>query len=175
MTGKLCRPLPFHSLARRGGTKRDTPVRPIAWERWNPPVGLATYSHSIINGSCKPLIRLVDASNRAGFTVRCTATSSGIPSRSFHHRSTSIENSRRFHNTQLSRSIEIYRVFARDFSGVSGVAARREVIKEASASNDISCCRIASLWQFFYRHAAAAVALHVSAHPSSAPWLPSTA
>ncbi len=108
-------------------------------------------------------------------TVGTTVILSGIPERSFHHRSTSIENSRHFHNTQLSRSIDIYRVFARDFSGVSGVAVRREVIKEASASNGISCCRIESLWQFFYRHAAAAVALHVSAHPSSALWLPSTA
>jgi len=67
------------------------------------------YSHSIINGACKPLIRLCDISNRAGFTVTCTVTSSGIPSCSFHHRSTSIENSRRVHDGQLSRSIEVYR------------------------------------------------------------------
>ena len=71
---------------------------------------LARYSHSIINGFGKPLIRLYDSSNLAGFTVRCTATSSEIPSRSFHHRSTSIENRRRLHTGQLSRSIDIHRV-----------------------------------------------------------------
>jgi len=54
------------------------------------------------------------ATNRAGFAVRCTATSSGIPARSFHHPSTSIENSRRVHNGQLSRSIAVYRFSARD-------------------------------------------------------------
>src|SRR5690606_23065155 len=67
------------------------------------------YSHSIINGVCKPLILLYDGSNVAGSTVRCTATSHGIPSRSFHHRSTSIESSQRVHDGQLSRSIEVYR------------------------------------------------------------------
>jgi hypothetical protein len=36
-TGKLSDPLPFHSLARRGATKRDAPVRPLAWERGNLP------------------------------------------------------------------------------------------------------------------------------------------
>jgi hypothetical protein len=71
---------------------------------------LATcHSHSIINGACKPLILLYDGSNVAGFTVRCTATSHGIPSRSFHHRSTSIGDSRQVHDGQLSRSIEVYR------------------------------------------------------------------
>jgi hypothetical protein len=74
----------------------------------------ATYSHSIINGFAKSLIRLTSASNRASFAVRCTATSSGIPSRSFHHRSTSIENNRRVHDGQLSRSIAVYRFFACD-------------------------------------------------------------
>ena len=33
--GKLSHPLPFHSLARRGATKRGAPVRPIALERGN--------------------------------------------------------------------------------------------------------------------------------------------
>ena len=68
------------------------------------------YSHSIINGFCKPLIRLCDISKLTGFTVRCTATSRGIPARGFHHRSTSIESSRRVHDGQLSRSIAVYRV-----------------------------------------------------------------
>jgi len=46
------------------------------------------------------------------------------------------------HDGQLSRSIDIYRVFARDFSGVRGILARREVTNETSASNTLSCCRI---------------------------------
>jgi hypothetical protein len=77
----------------------------------------STHSHSIINGVCKPLIRLYDISNRAGFTVTCTVTLTGIPSRSFHHLSTSIEDSRRFHNRSLSRSIAIYRFAACDPAG----------------------------------------------------------
>jgi len=74
------------------------------------PTNFEIYSHPIINGSCKPLIRLANASNRAAFAVRCTATSRGIPSRSFHHRSASIESSRRCHDGQLSRSIDVYRL-----------------------------------------------------------------
>ena len=66
----------------------------------------------MINGFCKPLIRLYDISNFPGLTVRCTATSRGIPARSFHHRSTSIESSRRVYDGQLSRSIAVYRFFA---------------------------------------------------------------
>ena len=148
------------------------PILPIDLDRHVSP-GRAPYSHSIINGSCKPLIRLADASNLAGFTVRCTATSSGIPSRSFHHRSTSIGKSRRFHNTQLSRSIEIYRVFARDSSSVRRLLAWREVIEGMPASKALSCCRIESLGHFFYRHDAPARKRKVSAHPPSAPRLPS--
>jgi hypothetical protein len=48
--------------------------------------------------------------NAFALTVRTTVTLSGIPERRFHRRSTSIENSRRFHHTQLSRSIKIYRL-----------------------------------------------------------------
>jgi len=65
--------------------------------------------------------------NALTLTVRTTVILSGIPERSFHHRSKSIENSRRFHNTQLSRTIEIHRVFARDSSGVRRLLARLEV------------------------------------------------
>jgi hypothetical protein len=35
--GRLSHLLPFHSLARGGATKRDAPVRPIAWELRNLP------------------------------------------------------------------------------------------------------------------------------------------
>ncbi|MFN9746310.1 MAG: type IV conjugative transfer system protein TraL [Betaproteobacteria bacterium] len=72
--------------------------------------GAPLYSHSIINGFCKSLTGLKNSSNYGGFTVRNTATSSGIPERSFHHRSTSIENSRRRHDGLLSRSIDFYRL-----------------------------------------------------------------
>jgi hypothetical protein len=122
----------------------------VHWRPTTSAVTLASgYSHSIINGSYKPLIRLASASSRAGFTVRCTATSSGIPARSFHHRSTPIENSRRFHNALLSRSIEIYRVLAPDSSGVRRLLARRAVIEGRPASKALSCCRIESFGRFF--------------------------
>jgi hypothetical protein len=114
--------------------------------------GKPPYSHSIINGSCKPLIRLAVASNRAGFTVRCTATSSRIPSRSFHHRSTSIENSRRVHGGQLSRSIAVYRFAAHDRAGRRCPSGTWVGIEKTEASNGTTCCRNELFWQFIYRH-----------------------
>ena len=112
----------------------------------------AFYSHSIINGFSKPLIRLYDISNLAGFTVRCTATSRGIPALTFHHQSTSIEDSRRVHDGQLSRSIEVYRVHACAPEGVSKPLAPRDEIKKTPASNALSCCPVEPLRQNFCRH-----------------------
>ncbi len=119
------------------------------------------HSHSIINGSFKALIRLVSTSNRAGFTVRCTATSSGIPSRSFHHRSTSIESSRRVHD---GPAFEIYRGLSirrtRSLDARADDMTPRGEMKETLASNALSCCRIESLRRFFYRHSATALKQH---------------
>jgi hypothetical protein len=66
------------------------------------------HSHSIINGFGKSLFDLMHVSNPCGSTVRSFAIWSAIPERSVHHRSTSMKNSRRFHNGLLSRSIAIY-------------------------------------------------------------------
>jgi len=76
--------------------------------RW--PISLSRHSHSIINSFCKPMIDRANTSSLAGLTIRCTATATGIPGCSIQHRSTSIENSRRLHDGQLSRSIGIYRL-----------------------------------------------------------------
>jgi hypothetical protein len=158
-------PLPYRGLR---AARRD--------EAEDGPDGLhRAPTHSIINGSCKRLIRLASASSRASLTVRCTATSRGIPLRSFHHRSTSIENSRRVHDGQLSPSVEIYRVLAPDSSGVRRLLARHAVIERTPASKALSCCRNKSFGLFLYRHDSPARARHVSAHPLSAPRFPSTA
>lgn len=70
----------------------------------------APYSHSIINSFGKSLSGLMLASQRLIFTVILTVILTRIPKRSIHHQSTSIEDSRRFHDVQLSRSIEVYRL-----------------------------------------------------------------
>jgi len=79
----------------------------------------------MIKGFCKSWIGLKNTSNGGGLTVRSTATSSRIPEHSFHHRSTSIESSRRFHNRSLSRSIAIYRFAAYDPGGGSRPSGSR--------------------------------------------------
>ena len=109
------------------------------------------HSHSIIDGLCKPLIRLTTASNRVGFTVRCTATSSVIPSRSFHDRSTSIENRRRFHYGLLSRSIDIYRVPGPSMIASTRVHLGQGHAQEGPASNAIGHCPDSLFSLFFYR------------------------
>lgn len=72
----------------------------------------ALYSHSIINSFGKSLSGLMLASQRLSFAVILTVILTGIPKRSIHHHSTSIEDSRHFHDGQLSRSIKVYRVLA---------------------------------------------------------------
>ena len=129
------------------------------------------YSRSIINSFGKSLSDLILAAQRLSLTVILT----GIPKRSIHHQSTSIEDSRHRHDGQLSRSIDIHGVFERVFSGARGVLARREVTNGMSASNTLSCCRIESSWRSFYRHDIPARTRRVSAHPRSALRLPSTA
>jgi hypothetical protein len=98
------------------------------------------HSHSIINSFCKPLIRLANVSNRHGFTVRCTATSSGIPAHSFHHRSTSIEGRQRVHDGQLSRSIEIDRLLRTLPRSSTPVLAGRRAPRAWPASNTLTHC-----------------------------------
>jgi hypothetical protein len=127
---------------------------------WRQPrrAGSSPYSHSIINGFCKPLISLALAPHRAGFTVRCTATLSGIPSRSFHHQSTSIEDSRRFHDDQLSTSIDIYRLPRPLPTPLKLVRVGQGNAHEGLASNASSCCPSSLFCPHFYRHDAARAA-----------------
>ena len=68
------------------------------------------HSHSIVNGSCKPLSHRELLSPSRNFTVRFTVNLTGIAENSFHHLSTSIEDDRRSCMSDLSRCIEIYRV-----------------------------------------------------------------
>ncbi len=111
--------------------------------------------HSMINGFCKPLIRLDIASNRAGFTVRCTATSRGIPARSFHHRSISIESSRRVRDGQLSRSIDIYRLPRRAPMPSARARVGQGRAREGPASNMLIPCPDSDFRQEIYRQALA--------------------
>lgn len=90
--GKLSHPLPFHSLARRGATKRDAPVRPIAWERKNLPsarlnpaiarqpawmLDFALGIHRQLGN--RPDGKFLAAARRDLFTVRFTVRLKGIP------------------------------------------------------------------------------------------------
>jgi len=107
------------------------------------------HSHSIINGFCKPLIRLYDSSNRAGFAVRCTATATGIPACRIQHRSTSIENSRRLHDGQLSRSIGIYRLPATSATASTRVHLGQRHAQERLASRAVGYCSDSPFSQLF--------------------------
>jgi len=80
---------------------------------------LSPYSHSIVNGSCKPLSHRELLSPSRNFTVRFTVILTGTAENSFHHLSTSIEDDRRSCMSDLSRCIEIYRVQQHTMIGVN--------------------------------------------------------
>jgi hypothetical protein len=61
----------------------------------------------------------------------------------------------------LSRSIASSHAFP---EGVSGPLAPREEIKTTPASNALSCCRIESLRQIFYRHCDLRLATNPAKH-----------
>ena len=82
------------------------------------------------------------------FTVILT----GIPKRSIHHLSTSIEDSRRFHDGQLSRSIGIYRLTRPLPARLMRVYVGQGGAREGSASNALSHCRESHFCPAFYRH-----------------------
>ena len=107
------------------------------------------HSHSIINSFCKPMIDRANTSSLAGFTVRCTATATGIPACSIQHRSTSIENSRRLHDGQLSRSIGIYRLPATSATASTRVHLGQRHAQERLASRAVGYCSDALCSQFF--------------------------
>lgn len=109
------------------------------------------YSHSITTGFCMLLIRLKNASHDAAFTVRNTVTSSRIPEDSFHHRSTSIGDSRQVHDGHLSRSIDTWRLRRRLPSPSARARVGRGSPREGPASNTSSPCPTSASRQEIYR------------------------
>lgn len=74
-------------------------------------------------------------------TDRITVILTSIPHRDVHHRSTSIENNRRFHNGQRSRCIEIYRVSACESSSARSCFLVRDGTKKGTG---IKCFKVLS-------------------------------
>jgi len=142
-----------HSVPKEMARSGTRLARSVPME--NDLLGEAPYSHSIINSFGKSLSGLTLGSQRLIFTVILTVILTGIPKRSFHHRSTSITKHRRFQNRSLSRSIAVYRFAACDPAGGSSGSGSRVGIEKALASDGIKCCRIEAFWQFFRRHDAA--------------------
>ena len=123
-------------------------------EAGDSPDGLSRppHSHSIINSFRNPLIGLKNGPNRAGFTVRYTATWSGIPECAAfiidRHLSRTVSASTMASFRDLSRSIESWN------TGERSVEPRRDsrvTTRLDRAPTTLSACRTSLFRQIFYR------------------------